>query len=192
MVVFPNCKINIGLNILRKRDDGFHDLETVFFPIFQLKDALEILPKQVIEPSIEANDDESQVDFRLSGMSVNGDPSDNLCVKAYRQLKRDYPSLPKINMHLLKSIPMGAGLGGGSADGAFTLQLLNSKFHLKLTTEQLLDYALRLGSDCPFFIINKPYFVPVIFNAIIKSQYPIFLSFISFNIFLFKNNPAKL
>jgi len=155
MIVFPNCKINLGLNILRKRDDGFHDLETVFYPILKLKDALEI---QGQDKTREETNHLLPVDFKLHGITVDGPISQNLCVKAYDLLKSDFPTLAEVHMHLLKSIPMGAGLGGGSADGAFTLRLLNEKFHLKLTTEQLLDYALRLGSDCPFFIINKPCF----------------------------------
>jgi 4-diphosphocytidyl-2-C-methyl-D-erythritol kinase len=96
------------------------------------------------------------VDFSMTGLSVQGNSSDNLCMKAYHLLKKDFPQLPAIQMHLHKAIPMGAGLGGGSADGAFTLQLLNNKFSLGLSQQQLLDYALQLGSDCPFFIINQP------------------------------------
>lgn len=148
MVVFPNCKINIGLNILNKRPDGFHDLETVFIPV-PLKDSLEI---------IRANDHSTDVVFSQSGFVVDGSMDNNICVKAYRLLKIDFPELPCIQMHLHKAIPMGAGLGGGSADAAFSLLLLNDKFHLNLSTEQLINYALILGSDCPFFIVNQPSF----------------------------------
>lgn len=148
MVVFPNCKINIGLNILDKRADGFHNLETVFIPI-PLKDSLEI---------IRAKENTGAVVFSQTGMAVDGNTADNLCVKAYHLLKKDFPDLPAVQMHLHKAIPMGAGLGGGSADAAFTLQLLNSKFSLTVSTDELLSYALELGSDCPFFIINKPSF----------------------------------
>lgn len=144
MLLFPNCKINLGLHILSKRQDGFHNLETVFYPI-ALKDALEIIPSQA-----------SSVEFTSSGLTVDGTEADNICIKAYHLLKRDFPQLPFIKLHLHKAIPMGAGLGGGSADGAFTLQLLNTKFNLALSVQQLIDYALQLGSDCPFFIINKP------------------------------------
>jgi 4-diphosphocytidyl-2-C-methyl-D-erythritol kinase len=144
MIVFPNCKINLGLHILSKRQDGFHNLETVFYPI-ALKDALEIIPSLG-----------SVIEFTGSGLTVDGEEADNICIKAYQLLKRDFPQLPFIKMHLHKAIPMGAGLGGGSADGAFTLQLLNKKFNLGLSVQQLIDYALQLGSDCPFFIINKP------------------------------------
>lgn len=148
MVVFPNCKINIGLNILDKRPDGFHNLETVFIPI-PLKDSLEI---------IRAKENTGAVVFSQTGMAVDGNTADNLCVKAYHLLKKDFPDLPAVQMHLHKAIPMGAGLGGGSADAAFTLQLLTSKFNLNLSSDKLLSYALNLGSDCPFFIINKPSF----------------------------------
>ena len=145
MIVFPNCKINLGLHILRKRSDGFHDLETVFYPL-QLKDALEVI---IADKSFQ---------YTNTGLPIEGKQKDNLCIRAYELLKNDFQQLPPIQMHLHKTIPIGAGLGGGSADGAFTLLLLNKKFDLGLTTEQLIDYALRLGSDCPFFIINKPCF----------------------------------
>ena len=148
MLTFPNCKINLGLNILRKREDGYHDLETVFYPI-PLKDALEI---------IRGKSTVSSEQFTTSGLQIQGNNEDNLCLKAYHLLKKDFLTLPSIQMHLHKVIPMGAGLGGGSADGAFALKLLNDAFHLNLTKEQLIDYALQLGSDCPFFILNKPCF----------------------------------
>ena len=143
MISFPNCKINLGLRILRKRNDGYHDLETVFFP----------LPHYDIIELIHGSED---LVFSGSGLRVAGDPANNLCFKAIQLLKKDFPELPAMRMHLHKNIPMGAGLGGGSADGAFTLQLINQKFRLGLSREQLLNYALQLGSDCPFFIINKP------------------------------------
>jgi 4-diphosphocytidyl-2-C-methyl-D-erythritol kinase len=146
MIVFPNCKINLGLHILSKREDGFHNLETAFYPIL-LKDALEIIP---------APHSNTGIEFRCSGLAVDGNTGDNICVKAYHLLKNDFPELPSIKMHLHKAIPMGAGLGGGSADGAFVLQLLNKRFQLNLSATQLLNYAVQLGSDCPFFIINKP------------------------------------
>ena len=146
MLFFPNCKINLGLHILNKREDGFHNLETVFYPV-GLKDALEIIPSHNANTAIE---------FISSGLVVDGNSDDNICIKAYHLLKKDFPELPAVKMHLHKTIPMGAGLGGGSADGAFTLQLLNKKCDLNLSTPALLNYALQLGSDCPFFIINKP------------------------------------
>ncbi|MGG9964618.1 4-(cytidine 5'-diphospho)-2-C-methyl-D-erythritol kinase [Ferruginibacter sp. SUN106] len=146
MLSFPNCKINLGLHILNKREDGFHNLETVFYPV-GLKDAVEIIP---------AHNTTSPITFTSSGLIVDGNNGDNICIKAYHLLKKDFPELPAIKMHLHKAIPMGAGLGGGSADGAFVLMLLNKKFNLNLSTPELLNYASQLGSDCPFFIINKP------------------------------------
>lgn len=148
MIVFPNCKINLGLHILRKRTDGFHDLETVFYPVV-LQDALEIV--QNPSPS-------SDIEFTASGLKIDASFDENICVRGYRLLKKDFPELPAVKMHLHKVIPSGAGLGGGSSDGAFTLLLLNKKFNLSLSEEQLIRCALQLGSDCPFFIKNKPCF----------------------------------
>lgn len=148
MLSFPNCKINLGLNIIGKRPDGFHDLETIFYPI-AIRDVLEIVTQQ---------NETTDVEFAGTGLSIDGDISNNLCVKAYHLLKKDFTELPGVKIHLHKTIPMGAGLGGGSADGAFTLTLLNQKFQLGLSTHQLMNYALQLGSDCPFFILNEPCF----------------------------------
>ncbi len=145
MIRFPNCKINLGLHVLGKRSDGYHNLETVFFPV-PLCDALEILPLQEVQQPL----------FSLSGLPVAGDNNNNLCLKAWGLLRNDFPQLPPVNIHLHKSIPMGAGLGGGSADGAFMLMMLNETFKLGLSSERLAQYALALGSDCPFFIYNKP------------------------------------
>ena len=150
MICFPNCKINLGLNIIAKRADGYHELTTIFYPI-SLRDAVEVLKKENFDSSTK-----EEIRFQSSGLPVSGDPSDNLCIKAYQLLRKDFPDLPAVHMHLHKVIPMGAGLGGGSADGAFTLQLLNQYCQLSLTKEQLAAYALELGSDCPFFIYNKP------------------------------------
>ncbi len=148
MILFPNAKINLGLRILHKRIDGYHELQTIFYPVKGLTDALEL---------IISNDDNQQQDvvFTSTGLTIKGNENDNLCIKAYHLLKDVFPHLPKIKMHLHKVIPMGAGLGGGSSDGAFTLMLLNEKFNLGLSLDQLIDYALKLGSDCPFFIINN-------------------------------------
>lgn len=148
MIVFPNCKINLGLRILRKRDDGYHDLETVFYPL-PFTDVLEIITDRHPAP-------QENVRFSQSGLAVSGTEADNLCVKAYRLLKENYPDLPAVQMHLYKNIPMGAGLGGGSADAAFTLKLLNEQYKLEIPAETLLQYALKLGSDCPFFLLNQP------------------------------------
>ena len=144
MIIFPNCKINLGLNIVNKRSDGYHDIETVFFPV-PLKDSLEVIEKEKFE-------------FSTSGSSIEGEKEKNLCTKAYHLLKKDVTHLPAVQMRLYKAIPMGAGLGGGSADGAFALKLLNKKFELNLSEKQLINYSLQLGSDCPFFIVNKPCF----------------------------------
>lgn len=142
MISFPNSKINLGLKILGKRPDGYHDLETVFYPL-PLKDVLEIIPGE-------------QLQFNAAGLPIPGQPEQNLCLKAFSLLKKDFPDLPYVHIYLYKHIPMGAGLGGGSSDGAAMLQLLNDYFQLGLNQEKLLDYAAKLGSDCPFFILNKP------------------------------------
>ena len=141
MIQFPNCKINLGLSILAKRADGYHELETVFYPI-AVSDALEILPA-------------ANLTMTQSGIAVPGDPAQNLCLKAYHLLKKDFPQLPPVQMHLHKNIPMGAGLGGGSSDGTAALIMLNQQFDLGLNEQQLIDYASQLGSDCPFFVYNK-------------------------------------
>ena len=148
MVLFPNCKINLGLRVTGKRPDGYHDLETVFYPI-PLRDAAEITtypPKK----------DHEAFELTITGTDIPGDISSNLCTKAWQLIKNDFPGIPAVRMHLHKAIPVGGGLGGGSSDGAFTLILLNEELKLNLTTEQLFAYALTLGSDCPFFILNRP------------------------------------
>jgi 4-diphosphocytidyl-2-C-methyl-D-erythritol kinase len=144
LVTFPNCKINLGLNILKKREDNFHDLETVFLPV-PLCDALEILPAK------------KETKITITGIST-GKPEDNLCLKAFYLLKKNYSLLPEVQIHLHKTIAIGAGLGGGSSNATFTLQLLNKKFQLNIPKEKIFAYALQLGSDCPFFLINKPCF----------------------------------
>ncbi|HLT79605.1 MAG TPA: 4-(cytidine 5'-diphospho)-2-C-methyl-D-erythritol kinase [Cyclobacteriaceae bacterium] len=141
MIAFPPCKINLGLNVIRKRDDGYHDIETVFCPV-HWTDALEIVRSDSFR-------------FTLSGLAVAGTSADNLCVKAYKLLK-DKHGIGPVAMHLHKVIPMGAGLGGGSSDAAHTLKLLDTVFDLKLGAHKLLHYAALLGSDCPFFIYDKP------------------------------------
>jgi 4-diphosphocytidyl-2-C-methyl-D-erythritol kinase len=155
VIVFPNCKINLGLNIVHKRTDGYHDLETVFYPL-TLCDALEVV--QVHSPQQTNLGDHSFVQLSTSGETIDASVAANLCVRAHSRLKNKFPQLPTLRMHLHKSIPIGSGLGGGSADGAFTLRLLNDSLQLGLTIEQLLDHAQLLGSDCPFFIINRPCF----------------------------------
>ncbi|MBS1948409.1 MAG: 4-(cytidine 5'-diphospho)-2-C-methyl-D-erythritol kinase [Bacteroidetes bacterium] len=142
MISFPNGKINLGLQVTGIRTDGYHQIETIFYPI-GLKEIIEIIPSENFQ-------------FTVSGLQIEGTAGENLCARAYHILKNDFPSLPAIHLWLHKRIPMGAGLGGGSADGAFTLQLLNDNFQLNLSTNQLIGYASQLGSDCPFFILNKP------------------------------------
>ena len=148
MIRFPNCKINLGLRVLGKRNDGYHNLETIFYPV-AIHDSLEILP---------APSGERQPRLSFSGLPVSGAIDSNLCTKAWHLLHHDFPQLPAVNVHLHKVIPMGAGLGGGSADGAFMLAMLNEKFDLGLPAGSLARYALQLGSDCPFFIYNRPCF----------------------------------
>lgn len=146
MIQFPNCKINLGLSIIAKRTDGYHELETVFYPV-GLKDVVEV---------IRSSEQTTPVQFTSSGIEVPGDVSNNLCVKAYNLLKTVYPTLPAVKIHLHKHIPMGAGLGGGSSDATTVLKILNQLFNLSLTQEQLINYAAQLGSDCPFFVIDTP------------------------------------
>ena len=146
MIVFPNAKINLGLHIVRRRADGFHDIETVFYPV-PLRDALEVAHSRGDEPGAR---------LTVYGLAVTGRPEDNLCVKAWQLLKKDFPTLPAVDAWLLKAIPMGGGLGGGSADGAFMLRLLNTTFNLGISDDGLAGYAAQLGSDCAFFIHNQP------------------------------------
>ena len=143
MVLFPNAKINIGLNILQKREDGYHEIETLFYPI-GLKDALEY---------VENGGD--KVNFWNSGLNLEIKPEQNIVLKAYHLLKEEY-SLPGLDIHLHKVIPFGAGLGGGSSDAAFFIKSLNEYFELKISPGKLKSLAGRLGADCAFFLENKP------------------------------------
>ncbi len=143
MISFPNAKINIGLNVVSKRDDGYHNLETIFYPV-KLADALELV-------------DSDELQFTSSGITIDGNPENNLVVKAYKLLQRDFKLQP-VKLHLHKIIPFGAGLGGGSADAAFTLKMLNNHFELKISSKKLQEYAVQIGADCPFFIENVPVF----------------------------------
>ena len=153
MITYPNAKINLGLNIVEKRPDGYHNLETVFYPI-NLQDALEV---NLLEG-------EEEFSLKVSGVPIEGEPENNLVVKAYRLLKKDYPEMPAIDIHMYKHIPTGAGLGGGSADADFMTKLLNDKFKLNLSIEKMEEYAAILGADCAFFIQNKPVFATGIGN----------------------------
>lgn len=144
MILFPNAKINIGLNIIEKRSDGFHNIETIFYPI-GLSDILEINPAESTQ-------------FQNTGIPVeNRSPENNLCYKAYQVLNDDFDLNPA-SIHLHKIIPFGAGIGGGSADASFTLRILRNLNNLNLNDQQLSKYAEEIGSDCAFFLLNKPAF----------------------------------
>lgn len=144
MLLFPNCKINIGLRVVAKRTDGYHDIETVMYPVRGLCDALEILP-----------DATGDITFTSSGLETGVAPECNICVRAYRAFRETYP-IGGVRMHLHKTIPMGAGLGGGSADAAFTIKGLAELFGIPLTAEQMIRLAAQVGSDVPFFIDGRP------------------------------------
>lgn len=143
MIVFPNAKINIGLQVLKKRADQYHELETVFYPV-KLYDVLEIIEAE-------------KTAFFPSGIIIDGATEENICLKAYHLLARDF-TIPSIEIYLHKVIPIGAGLGGGSSDAAFMIKALNDKFQLNLTVEEMQAYARQLGADCAFFIQNQPVF----------------------------------
>lgn len=143
MIAFPNAKINIGLNITSRRTDGYHDLETIFYPI-RMNDALEIVKA-------------TEMSFEASGLGIPGRVEDNLCLKGYELLRQDF-DLPPIGIHLHKHIPIGAGLGGGSSDAAYFIKLVNTTFALGMDNEQMRGYARKLGADCAFFIESKPVF----------------------------------
>ena len=149
MITFPVAKINLGLNVVEKRPDGYHNLQTVFYPV-PIKDALEV---QVMDEAFPSNYD---CDLKVTNIAIDGDEQRNLVVRAYQLLKQDFPNLPRLHAHLWKGIPTQAGMGGGSSDCAYMLLLLNQKFHLGLTDEQLIQYAAKLGADCAFFILSCP------------------------------------
>ena len=146
MLTFPNAKLNLGLHVLARRPDGFHDLETAFVPL-PWTDALELLPAAAGQP---------ETTLALTGRPIPGAVADNLCLKAYALLRADHPALPPARLHLHKIVPIGAGLGGGSSDAAFVLTAANAEFNLDLSPETLLAYARRLGADCAFFLENRP------------------------------------
>lgn len=144
MISFPNCKINLGLNVVQKRTDGFHDLETVFYPI-NWRDALEVIENQKENPFL----------FSSTGLYIEGNTEDNLIYKAWKLISAK-KKLPHIKVHLHKNIPMGAGIGGGSSDAAYFINLLNAKFDLNFSMDEKHALASQLGSDCAFFLNNKP------------------------------------
>jgi 4-diphosphocytidyl-2-C-methyl-D-erythritol kinase len=149
MITFPIAKINLGLNVVEKRPDGYHNLQTVFYPV-PIMDALEIVPMSEGFPS------DVDCDLKVTNINIQGDEQRNLVVRAYQLLKADFPNLPRIHAHLWKGIPIQAGMGGGSSDCAYMIRLLNETFELGLTNEQMEQYAARLGADCAFFIQSSP------------------------------------
>ena len=146
MIQFPHCKINLGLSIIEKRTDGYHELETVFYPV-QLQDMVEVCISENTTKAIQ---------FSHSGIPVPGDDNNNLCIKAYQLLKNKFPLIPATQIHLHKHIPMGAGLGGGSSDATAVLKITNQLFNLALDQKELVLLAAQLGSDCPFFVYDNP------------------------------------
>ena len=149
MITFPIAKINLGLNVVERRTDGYHNLETVFYPV-QIKDALELTMMNTRFPSAD------DCDIKVTNISIEGGEQKNLVVRAYRLLKQDFPQMPRVHAHLWTGIPTQAGMGGGSSDCAYMIRLLNDMFTLGLSDEQMIAYAARLGADCPFFIISRP------------------------------------
>ena len=149
MINFPIAKINLGLNVVEKRPDGYHNLQTVFYPV-PIKDALEVHVMDEAFPS------DYDCDLKVTNITIEGDEQRNLVVRAYQLLKQDFPTLPRIHSHLWKGIPTQAGMGGGSSDCAYMMLLLNQQFQLRLTDEQLIEYAAKLGADCAFFILSRP------------------------------------
>lgn len=145
MLLFPNCKINLGLRIVSKRTDGYHDIETVMYPVENLCDALEILRY-----------DCEDIEFSVSGIRIDGAVEKNICLKAYRVVQREYPQVRGVYMHLHKAIPMGAGLGGGSSDAAYVIRELSDLFGLGIDQSQMERMAAEVGSDVPFFVANRP------------------------------------
>lgn len=149
MITFPIAKINLGLNVVEKRPDGYHNLQTVFYPV-NISDALEVTTMDDRFPST------VDCDLKVTNISIDGDEQQNLVVRAYRLLKQDFPNMPRIHAHLWKGIPTQAGMGGGSSDCAYMIRALNDLFRLGLSREQMIGYAARLGADCPFFILGAP------------------------------------
>lgn len=149
MITKPICKINLGLNIVERRPDGYHNLETVFYPV-PIHDVLEVFQMDESFPS------SVDCDLKVTNLHIDGDEQKNLVVRAYNLLKQDFPQMPRVHAHLWKGIPTQAGMGGGSSDCGFMITLLNEMFQLGLSEQQMIGYAARLGADCPFFIVNRP------------------------------------
>lgn len=170
MIYFPNAKINLGLNIVSKREDGYHNLETIFYPLM-IKDGLEVIEKDGLRADI----------FIQEGLQVDGDLNDNLVMKALRLMRQHY-SFPFVEVHLLKCIPFGAGIGGGSADATFMLRLLNDMFSLGISNNRLAELAVQLGADCPFFVYNTPMYA----EGIGEEFHPLNLSLDDYRLVLVK------
>ena len=164
MVTFPCAKINLGLNIVSERRDGYHDIETVFYPI-PLTDTLEIKCMDEDFPS------SIPCDLKITGNSVDCDEESNLVVRAYNLLAQDY-EMPRVHAHLYKRIPSQAGLGGGSSDGAFMIKLLDERFRLNIGIAEMERYAAKLGADCPFFITHEPSFATGIGEKLMPADGP--------------------
>ena len=152
MMLYPNCKINFGLRVIRKREDGYHDLETIFVPVYRLHDELEV----VKSPTFSLQ--QSDITFQQEGIKVDCEQEDNLIIRCYREMKLRYPQIGAVSIRFRKNIPFGAGLGGGSSDAAHMAIALNDLFQLGLSKEQLVSEVRPLGADCPFFIYNTPCF----------------------------------
>ena len=161
MLLFPNCKINIGLRVVRKREDGYHDLETIFYPVYGLHDELEIQP--IANSPLPITHCPI---FIQEGLTVDCSPTDNLIYKTYARMREHYPQIGNVKITFKKNIPFGAGLGGGSSDAAHTAIALNEIFSLGLTKEQLAAEVRPLGADCPFFIYNTPCYAEGIGDAL--------------------------
>ena len=156
MKLYPNCKINIGLRVVRKREDGYHDLETIFYPVYGLHDELEV--DAYPQPAHEGQEVGAGGDyiFIQEGLAVDCPAEDNLIIKCYQRMRQKYPQISSVRIRFKKNIPFGAGLGGGSSDAAHMAIALNEIFGLGLTKEQLAEEVRPLGADCPFFIYNTP------------------------------------
>ena len=166
MITFPIAKINLGLNVVEKRADGYHNLQTVFFPV-PLLDALDVQEMGAEFPS------QYDCDLKVSNIHIDGDEQRNLVVRAYHALKADYPALPRCHAHLYKAIPTQAGMGGGSSDCAYMIRLLNDQFALHLSEQQMMQYAARLGADCAFFIKSRPCYAEGIHIAVVRPDIPV-------------------
>ncbi|MBR1549297.1 MAG: 4-(cytidine 5'-diphospho)-2-C-methyl-D-erythritol kinase [Bacteroidales bacterium] len=187
MITYPNCKINLGLHVVGRRPDGYHDLETLFLPVHDMCDELEITTIDTLlsQPQAVACSpdlgEQPECTLTVQGIALDGNPDDNLCMRAYRLLHDEF-AIPAVHIRLKKNIPFGAGLGGGSSDAAFTLKMLNSMFSLGLSDADLERRAARLGADCAFFIRNQPAYATGIGDVLEPIEFPILNSLFSIQI----------